>query len=145
MAKKRWPVTKHHGKPRPMHEGRATVDAAGYSDYINSDAWREVRRRYWASKMPKDCYVCGRSRHPGMHLHHRTYKNLGNERLMDLVPVCPECHEEIHRLCRELRRSLWHVTKIARKRHHAAHRQIHAALVESAEANESFGQWARSL
>lgn len=69
--------------------GKATVTRAGYRAYINSPAWRAVRERYWASKMPKVCYVCGCPRRPGMHLHHRTYKNLGNERLMDLVPVCP--------------------------------------------------------
>jgi predicted HNH restriction endonuclease len=54
-----------------------------------------------------------------MHLHHRTYKNLGVERLMDLVPVCPDCHELIHAIFdadrpRWEREGLWYATKKAR-------------------------------
>lgn len=76
--------------------GKGTVTRAGYRDYIQSPEWRAMRQRYFASKMPQDCFICATPRKPGMHLHHRTYKNLGAERLMDLVPVCPDCHELIH-------------------------------------------------
>lgn len=89
-----------------------------YQDYITSAAWRRVRERYWVSKLPQECYCCGCPRHPGMHLHHRTYKNFGHERLMDLVPVCSDCHAEIHRLARLplwRRRGLWFATKHVRK------------------------------
>lgn len=76
--------------------GKGTVTREGYRAYIQSPEWRAVRQRYFASKMPQGCFICAAPGKPGMHLHHRTYKNLGNERLMDLVPVCPECHELIH-------------------------------------------------
>jgi len=66
--------------------GRGTVTRAGYRAYIQSPGWRAVRQRYFDSKMPQDCFVCATPRKPGMHLHHRTYENLGAERLMDLVP-----------------------------------------------------------
>lgn len=102
--------------------GRGRVARVGYRDYIQSAAWRAVRARYWASKLPTDCYCCGTPRAPGFHLHHRTYKNLGAERLTDLVPVCPPCHEEIHRLHRSdpkwQRKGLWFVTKEVRRRRH---------------------------
>lgn len=91
-----------------------------YAEYIQSSAWRAKREKYWASKMPKDCYCCGKPRHAGMHLHHRTYKNLGNERLMDLVPVCQSCHDRIHQLHKDphwKRKGLWATTHRARKRH----------------------------
>jgi predicted HNH restriction endonuclease len=56
-----------------------------------------------------------------MHLHHRTYKNLGNERLNDLVPLCPDCHDRVHALHRSdprwKRAGLWAATKAARKRY----------------------------
>lgn len=98
--------------------GRATVSRHEYRYYINSPAWRQVRDRYWASKLPKSCYVCDAPRRPGMHLHHRTYKNLGAERLMDLVPVCPTCHDHIHELHKTVpaasRNGLWGATKYAR-------------------------------
>jgi 5-methylcytosine-specific restriction endonuclease McrA len=99
--------------------GKGTISKYGYREYINSPRWRAKREDYWASKMPKDCYVCGSPRKPGMHLHHRTYKNLGNERLMDLVPVCPACHDDIHHIHQEPRfksKGLWYATKEARKR-----------------------------
>lgn len=55
-----------------------------------------------------------------MHLHHRTYQNLGKERLMGLVPVCPTCHELVHPIhCTEpkyARGGLWAATKEARRR-----------------------------
>lgn len=98
--------------------GKATVTKAGYREYIQSKEWQAVRKRYWASKMPKECYGCGKPKHPGMHLHHRTYKNLGNERLMDLVPVCQPCHRDIHYLYdsdpKWKQRGLWYATKAIR-------------------------------
>lgn len=91
-----------------------------YRSYIQSKEWRAKREAYWNSKLPKDCYVCGAERTKGFHLHHRTYKNLGSERLMDLVPVCPLCHELIHEIHRNTpgmkRKGLWYATKEARKK-----------------------------
>lgn len=99
--------------------GRRTVGRAEYRSYIQSAQWRRTRERYWASKLPHDCYCCGAQRRAGFHLHHRTYKNLGSERLMDLVPVCPSCHAEIHALYASVpewkRRGLWFVTQRVRK------------------------------
>lgn len=95
--------------------GRATVSAAGYREYIRSPQWRAVRQRFIASKLPKVCAACGKPWGHGDHLHHRTYKNLGNERLMDLVPLCPGCHRRVHDLYdadpRWRRRGLWYATK----------------------------------
>lgn len=108
--------------------GKATVSRAGYRAYIQSKEWRAVRERYWASKMPKECYCCGRPRHSGMHLHHRTYKNLGNERLMDLVPVCKGCHADIHYLYdsdeKWKKRGLWYAAKAVRNRNMKATKHI---------------------
>lgn len=91
-----------------------------YRTYIRSNQWRRTRERYWKSGLPTSCYVCDAPRHKGMHLHHRTYKNLGNERLMDLVPLCEWCHEYIHTVFDSdpiwKRRGLWAATKEARKR-----------------------------
>jgi hypothetical protein len=67
-----------------------------YRRYMQSKAWRVKKAKYWKSKYPKCCYVCGAARHPRMHLHHRTYVRLGKERLSDLVPVCESCHQYIH-------------------------------------------------
>lgn len=107
--------------------GRAKYGPNQYKQYIQSAEWRATRERYWTSKLPSNCFVCERPRVPGMHLHHRTYKNLGAERLMDLVPVCPECHSFIHQLSREpfwkSHGGLWAATKEARRRAHPTRRR----------------------
>lgn len=99
--------------------GKRTVDRWDYRAYIQSPEWRAKRDQYWSSQMPKNCYVCDAPRSKGMHLHHRTYKNLGAERLMDLVPVCAGCHEAVHEIYaqpRFQRAGLWFATKEARRR-----------------------------
>jgi len=112
--------------------GRATISRHDYRAYIQSSAWRRVRARYWASKLPQTCYVCDAARSPGMHLHHRTYKNLGTERLMDLVPVCPTCHDLIHEAHKTIpaatRNGPWGATKyvraeVQRQRKRRAHKR----------------------
>lgn len=87
-----------------------------YQEYIRSEAWKAVKIRYLKSKMPKDCGVCGAAWSNAMQFHHKTYKNLGNERLMDIVPVCNDCHEVVHRLHEKNgRKDLWSCTKQAKK------------------------------
>jgi hypothetical protein len=102
--------------------GRRTVQPWEYNTYIQSPEWRAVRERYWTSKLPKRCWVCDTPRRPGFHLHHRTYKNLGAERLMDLVPVCSDCHQEIHRRCPD-NRGLWGATKAVKRDYMRKHDQ----------------------
>jgi len=87
---------------------------ASYRDYLASPHWADVKRRYAESKLPKTCVVCDR---PYQVLHHRTYKRLGAERLMDLIPLCHDHHGELHR--QEARLShvgLWGQTKGAIRR-----------------------------
>ncbi len=71
-----------------------------YKEYIKSEDWQDVRRRYFASKLwkvqGKKCYCC-EERKP-VDLHHKTYKRLGYERLGDLIAICRDCHNETHEL-----------------------------------------------
>src|SRR5690606_19121762 len=108
----RWGPPPGIARGRSFHLG--VVVTVEYERYIQSAAWRRKREAYWRSGLPKNCYVCDAERRPGMHLHHRTYKNLGSERLMDLVPLCPGCHDLVHRIHREpkfRRKGLWYATK----------------------------------
>jgi len=103
--------------------GRRTVQPAGYAAYIRSPEWAAVRRRYWASKLPKVCYCCGVGGQP-LDLHHRTYKNLGQERLMDLLPLCRRCHGAVHDLVDEIGwAKLWGAAKIVRRPYRAQARR----------------------
>lgn len=69
----------------------------GYSDYsayLNSAAWRDVKRRYRESDLPQICR-CGATR---WQLHHTTYERVGREELEDLIPLCSDCHALAHTL-----------------------------------------------
>ncbi len=70
---------------------------AHYAEYLRSDYWQDLRRRYEKSALGKrGCYVCGS--HDFLHLHHKTYKRVGKERLTDLIYLCGVCHEETHKI-----------------------------------------------
>lgn len=93
-------------------EKRQMID---YKSYIHSPEWQATRKRWLDSGLLKECYFCTKPYEPGFHLHHRTYKNLGKERLMDLVLCCESCHTEVHKLERKYNLNIWIATKKARK------------------------------
>lgn len=73
-------------KPLPV---KRYVD---YYEYISSDAWKKVSLRK-KREVGNRCQVCNRSyKEVTLHVHHRTYKNLGNERSSDLTVLCKDCH-----------------------------------------------------
>lgn len=95
-----------------------------YNDYINSLAWRLKRQEYFAAKdMPQGCQGCG---YNGKYLeiHHKTYDRLGNEQLTDLVPVCHDCHMEIHRGFDMWKNNLWAHTENVLARIQKSGRQV---------------------
>jgi hypothetical protein len=70
---------------------------ASYDDYLASEHWQKKRAEYFASGLPEDCIGCGRTRSERpITLHHRTYTRLGCEQLLDLIPLCMECHGRVH-------------------------------------------------
>lgn len=88
-----------------------------YYEYLRSAEWKATKIRYLKSKMPKDYGVCGAPWSNAMQFHHKTYKNLGRERLMDIVPVCDPCHKSIHEIHRSHKQNgLWWCLRAARKR-----------------------------
>lgn len=62
-----------------------------YNAYINSAKWQE-KRRLALAKADFTCVKCKKRRIMGLHVHHKTYKRLGNERLSDLQVLCESCH-----------------------------------------------------
>ena len=94
-----------------------------YNKYIQSEAWRRKRRKFFTTKMYNTypagkkagkfvCYCCGSDER--LDLHHRTYKRLGEERIQqDFIPVCKKCHSDIHKLHKK-GRPLWGATKMVR-------------------------------
>ena len=67
-----------------------------YADYLRSEHWIELKKRFYASKRFKGCcFVCEKI-FKNFHLHHKTYKWKGREKLQNLVALCAGCHKEVH-------------------------------------------------
>lgn len=74
-----------------------------YDDYIRSAKWR---KRAQVAKVAAGhrCQICYTPESEAvLHTHHRTYRNLGNEKPEDLIVLCEDCHFLFHR-----HRRLWH-------------------------------------
>lgn len=66
-----------------------------YGQYLQSEAWRSVRQRYYRSKLFKGgCEACGFK--GALEIHHRSYTRICKEKLQDLVALCRDCHERTH-------------------------------------------------
>ena len=67
-----------------------------YNLYLKSDHWREVKNRYYGKLNNKVCFICDSPKN--LNLHHKTYKNIGDEKNSDLVCLCRKHHKECHDL-----------------------------------------------
>lgn len=100
-----------------------------YTEYLSSAHWADIRERYFNSKLFKgSCAGCKRI--PLYYdLHHKTYRRLGNEHLMDLVALCSECHSVVHRIQGD--QTLWKATTkvihAGNRRERKAHRPLAGA------------------
>lgn len=66
--------------------------AGTYKNYLKSPAWK-VKRDAVEQRDGGQC-VCGAQ---ATEVHHKTYGNIGKELLSDLVALCKECHERVHK------------------------------------------------
>ena len=64
-----------------------------YYEYLNTEHWKNIKQIMY-KKYRYECCVCGS--HFGVSIHHKTYKNVGNEPLEDLVYMCRSCHKLYH-------------------------------------------------
>lgn len=66
-----------------------------YREYLNSEKWKMKR----TDVLIRDNHLCQECNNkPAIDVHHKTYENLYNEPLEDLISLCRECHTEIHRV-----------------------------------------------
>lgn len=88
-----------------------------YREYLKTEHWRDVKRRYKASKLPQRCFIC--NSYKNINIHHKTYKRVGREYLRDLLPLCSECHKLVHAQLKVNNRSrtyLWNMAKRVKQR-----------------------------
>lgn len=64
-----------------------------YKRYLHSEQWALIRKRV-CDKYGNLCQEC--SQLGGLEVHHKTYERIGEERLEDLIPLCPRCHRSLH-------------------------------------------------
>ncbi len=64
-----------------------------YYAHIKSKEWAKFRRKAIKNAHGR-CNVCNNTRN--LQVHHKTYKNLGNERLEDVQVLCNGCHLNKH-------------------------------------------------
>lgn len=64
-----------------------------YDAYIHSHDW-DLKRNERIELDNHTCQICGTTERM-LQVHHRSYKNLGNEPMDDLITVCSVCHEII--------------------------------------------------
>lgn len=64
-----------------------------YQKYINSEHWTSIRNRKIIASGNK-CENCGFQYE--LEVHHKTYENLGAEKISDLMVLCARCHNDVH-------------------------------------------------
>lgn len=77
-------------------------DRNEYDAYMSSDEWRQKAQRRLQIDNFK-CQMCGRGTdETALHVHHILYRTFRHEDpLIDLITLCPSCHEAVHAMmCR---------------------------------------------
>jgi hypothetical protein len=60
-------------------------------EYLDSPEWKNLRNTILGSS--PNCQCCGR---PATDVHHMVYRNIVDVKITDLLPVCRNCHNELH-------------------------------------------------
>jgi len=67
-----------------------------YKSYLQGSHWRQLRQRFFSSKRFNGrCFICS-NKEKIFEIHHKTYKQLGAEKLNNLVALCSTCHYAVH-------------------------------------------------
>ncbi len=78
-------------------EARSYAWSTIYKEYhrraIKSDHWKNLRMEA-IHKAKHRCQLCNAKGR--MHVHHRTYANIGSESIDDVIVLCGNCHEKFH-------------------------------------------------
>lgn len=70
-------------------------DKEKYHEYLKSPEWKEFRKKAF-EHYGKKCAHCKRTKF--LQIHHKTYANIFNEKLEDVMVLCELHHKKIHGL-----------------------------------------------
>lgn len=65
-----------------------------YNEFLNSKRWKTVREFAWKNLIKKECFICNKN---PTQLHHLKYSRITSNTLRWIIPICDNCHDEIHR------------------------------------------------
>jgi hypothetical protein len=78
---------------RAMQARSDELQAMPYADYLATPEWAEQRRGA-LRRAGGRCETCDGA--GPLHVHHRTYRSRGGEKVDDLVVLCEDCHLAVH-------------------------------------------------
>lgn len=80
---------------RQRNELLKEMGFSSYRDYLDSDLWREIKRKKLTKTVAVRCRICLRNN--ATTLHHTSYDQsvMTGEDLEPLVPICRWCHKAI--------------------------------------------------
>jgi len=91
---------------------------SSYKEYLASDYWKLIKEKWNERRKEKPevwgrCHCCGSEEN--LLLHHYKYGKIKKIILSGFWPVCPSCHERIHRLSLSGARGLKSAAKVIAK------------------------------
>jgi len=119
--------------------------AYSYKQYLETEHWKKLKEKYWLSGLSKVCQRCGKSNIP-YDFHHRTYKRIGREYLMDIIPLCRECHYKSHDILNSphgTRTNIWNAHKKGKKK--IVRLQLKGYVFNPYKMSESDREWMLSI
>lgn len=90
---------KKKNKKRKKQTTKKQTEYSKYCMYLKSNKWSNIKDMLLKKhKYKKYCFCCGSN--DNIHIHHKTYKNIYNENLNELVYLCCDCHSKVHDIIR---------------------------------------------
>ena len=93
LYKRAYAAASASARKKPEVDWRQKARTMPYGDYLLTEHWQEVRRQA-LKRSEYRCALCNDA--VPLHVHHRTYENLGDEKETDLIALCAKCHETFH-------------------------------------------------
>lgn len=95
----------HSGEKIKLWQGSNPMNNKEYREkYLESPNWKKKRKR--VLDRDNSLCVCGEY---AIDVHHKTYENLGQELLSDLVALCKNCHDGYHGRLLAKSEFFWHM------------------------------------
>ncbi len=91
-----------------------------YQSFLASPYWKAVRRAFKEINQQREkdcCIVCKNLIYD---IHHRSYQRICQERFIDLLPLCRECHNIVH----DSKWNLWDINKALESCFHLSKKDV---------------------